>query len=42
MKNCSAISQREQVNFRLDDNGVRYVLEQHPLFDVCRQARSNP
>jgi hypothetical protein len=38
MKNYSAISRREQINFLFDDNGVRYVLEQHPLFDVYRAS----
>ena len=29
LRNFSAISWREQVNFQLDDYEVRFVLEQH-------------
>ena len=37
--NFSAISWREQVNYQLDDDEVRFVLDQHAELD-CYSARS--
>jgi hypothetical protein len=35
--NFSAISWREQVNFQLDDDEVRFVLDQHAELDFYSQ-----
>ena len=34
---CTSISWREQVNFQLDDDEVRFVLDQHAELDFYSQ-----
>ena len=38
----SAISWREQVNFQCDDDEVRFVLDQHTLFDLYSAKLTEP
>ena len=34
MRNCSALSWRDQVTFRFDDGDIEFVLDQHTLLDL--------